>query len=363
LARRIGIQEIEDIAVGAAILGTGGGGDPYIGKLMAIDAIEEFGPITMLDPSELADDSLVVPTAMMGAPTVLVEKVPRGDEVFSALAALEAKIGKRTAATMSIEAGGINSTIPLTVSARLGIPIVDCDGIGRAFPEVQMCIPGVLGIKATPMTMSDEKGNFVVLETADNLWTERIARSITVTMGGTALVALYSMTGKEVKEKTVHHTMSLAEKIGITIREARASKRNPIEALLRLVGGFEIFRGKIVDVLRRTEGGFARGEARIEGIDDYSEEELVIQFQNENLVAMRNKEIVATVPDLITTLEAETGLPITTEGLRYGYRVIVIGIPCDRRWRTEQGLKVGGPRYFRYDVEYVALEVRLNRMR
>ena len=33
--RQIGKDNLEDIAIGAAVLGTGGGGDPYIGKLMA----------------------------------------------------------------------------------------------------------------------------------------------------------------------------------------------------------------------------------------------------------------------------------------------------------------------------------------
>ena len=32
--RKIGIPEIEDIATGAALLGAGGGGDPYVGKLV-----------------------------------------------------------------------------------------------------------------------------------------------------------------------------------------------------------------------------------------------------------------------------------------------------------------------------------------
>lgn len=32
---RIGPDDMEEIALGGAFLGTGGGGDPYIGKLMA----------------------------------------------------------------------------------------------------------------------------------------------------------------------------------------------------------------------------------------------------------------------------------------------------------------------------------------
>ena len=78
--RKIGIPEIEDIATGAALLGAGGGGDPYVGKLVAIGAVQECGPVTLLDPAEVPDDALVVPIAMMGAPTVLAEKAIGGNE-------------------------------------------------------------------------------------------------------------------------------------------------------------------------------------------------------------------------------------------------------------------------------------------
>ena len=78
--RTIGIKEIEDIALGAALLGAGGGGDPYVGKLVAMGAVRECGPVTLLDPDEVPDDALVVPIAMMGAPTVLGEKGIGGNE-------------------------------------------------------------------------------------------------------------------------------------------------------------------------------------------------------------------------------------------------------------------------------------------
>ncbi|MCS7145401.1 MAG: DUF917 domain-containing protein [Nitrososphaerota archaeon] len=352
-------QSIEDIAVGATILGTGGGGDPYIGKLMAIDAVLEHGPVKLIEPCDVDDDALVIPVAMMGAPTVLVEKIPRGDEIFEAFGALERRFGRKAVATMSIEAGGVNSTIPLAVAARLGMPVVDCDGMGRAFPEIQMVVPHLYGVKATPMAMADEKGNFVMLETIDNFWTEKISRAVTVVMGGSAIIALYAMTGKQLKEATVYGSLTLAETIGRTLREAKQAKKNPVKELLKLVRGYELFRGKIIDVVRRTVAGFARGEARFEGIDDYAGHELIIQFQNENLVAIKDGRIIATVPDLITVLEIETGLPITTEGLRYGYRVTVIGIPCNPKWRTPKALEVVGPRYFGYDIDYVPIEERV----
>ena len=49
-------DNLEAIAMGAGILGTGGGGNPYIGQLRARQAIKEHGPVTILDPEEPPED-------------------------------------------------------------------------------------------------------------------------------------------------------------------------------------------------------------------------------------------------------------------------------------------------------------------
>ncbi len=356
--RYLDVQNVKDLALGAAVLGAGGGGDPYIGMLMAVHAIETHGPVPLLSLEEVDDEMVVAPAAMMGAPTVMVEKLPRGSEAVHAFQALSAFLGQSIGATMSIEAGGLNSTIPLTVAAELGIPMVDCDGMGRAFPEIPMVTHTLYGISATPFAMADERGNSVILETIDNHWTERFARSVTVDMGATALIACYSTTGRQLREAVIPGTITLAETIGRTIREALASHADVLAAVLEVTGGFEVFRGKIADVQRRTVAGFAQGEARFEGIEGYQGQTLALHFQNENLVAMRGDEVLVSVPDLITVLDLETGQPITTEGLRYGFRVAVLGIPCSPKWRTPEGLALVGPRYFGYDVEYMPVEER-----
>ncbi len=356
--RWIDEKALEDIAMGAAVLGTGGGGDPYIGKLMAQQAIREHGPVRLIEVDELADDDLVVPAAMMGAPTVMVEKLPRGDEVVKAFKALEAYLGTPVKAVMSIEAGGLNSTVPFSVAARLGLPLVDGDTMGRAFPEIQMVTPTLFGISATPMTLADDKGNSALLSTIDNRWTERFARSITIDMGGASMIALYPMRGAQVKKAVVRGTITLIERIGKSIREARQNKADPIEAVLSVTGGFRVFVGKIIDVARRTESGFAKGEATLAGIDADRGHTLKIEFQNEHLVAIRDGEVVVSVPDLITLLDAETGEPVTTEAMRYGLRVVTVGIPCTELWRSPEGLALVGPRYFGYDIEYVPVEKR-----
>ncbi len=61
----------------------------------------------------------------------------RGDQCVQGARGL---LGREPTHTISIEAGGLNSTTPFVVAAQLGIPLVDADGMGRAFPEMQMIV-------------------------------------------------------------------------------------------------------------------------------------------------------------------------------------------------------------------------------
>lgn len=352
----IDLQDIEYIALGAALLGTGGGGDPHLGKLMAIQAIKQNGPVKLIDPDEVPDDAVVVPTAMMGAPTVLIEKLANGEEILRAFNGIKKYTGKDIYATLPIEAGGVNSMIPISVAASTGIPLVDCDGMGRAFPELQMVSFHLWDVSATPMIIADEKGNTVIMESINNFWTETLARNICVTMGGSVMLSIYQMSGKILKESCIRNTLSLSAEIGESILTAQKKGKNPIKNLLGVTGGFELFKGKVVDVLRRTEGGFVRGEAQIEGIEDYRGKNLKVQFQNENLIAIRDEKTIASVPDLICIVNLDSAIPVTTEAIRYGHRVLVLSIPCDPKWRTPEGIKTVGPRYFGYDIDYIPVE-------
>ncbi len=351
-------ENIENIALGAAVLGTGGGGDPYIGKVMALEAVRKYGPVELYSLDEMDDDDLIVPAAGMGAPVVLIEKLPAGDDMIRAFKALGNYMGKEPKATMSIEAGGLNSIMPMYVAARLGIPMIDADGMGRAFPEIQMTLFTANGITATPFAMSDERGNTIIMETINNKWTETFARTLVVHMGAMSMIALYSATAKEIRKAGIPGTISLAEKIGRSIRQARLEEANPVAALCKTVGAILLFKGKLSDVNRRVEGGWNLGEASITGIDENAGETLVLHFQNENLGLSKKGEFLVTSPDLITVLDVDTAEPITTEHLRYGMRIAIIGLACHPAWREEKALELVHPRVFGYNVDYVPVEER-----
>ena len=64
-------DNLEAIAIGGAVLGSGGGGDPYVGRLMTNQILEKAEPVKVIEVETLNDDELILPIAMMGAPTVI----------------------------------------------------------------------------------------------------------------------------------------------------------------------------------------------------------------------------------------------------------------------------------------------------
>jgi DUF917 family protein len=216
----------------------------------------------------------------------------------------------------------------------------------------------VYGVPCCPMAVADEKGNTVIIkETISPAWAERLARSITIQMGCVACYAIAPMTAAQVVRTAVPHTLSLARDLGDAVTHARSRGQDPLEAVLRTCPGRVLFNGKVVDLDRRTTAGFARGTLAVEGFDGYHGERMVIDFQNENLVARREGQTICTVPDLICAVATETGEPVTTELMRYGLRITVLGFPAPELWTTPEGLAVAGPRAFGYDLDYTPLRV------
>jgi len=378
MLREVTLDDIRPIAIGAGILGTGGGGNPYLGGLHLAAVIRERGPQTVVDPFALADDALVCVAGSIGAPTVSIEKLPEGTEMSRALRLLEEHIGRRFDAVAIAEIGGANSMQPLIAGLQAGIPTIDSDSMGRAFPEIQMS-SYLFGSDATvaPYAMVDAADKAAVVPSAaSDLWGERIARNIAVSMGARAGLVACKMSGAQLKQSGVHYTLSLAHHLGRRVMAAQERKSDVPQVVADVLDGRVIFRGKISDVNRRTTKGFARGHVRISAFDPMQHPPnalgilppmrrgergrnergvLEIEFQNELLIARINGEVVVTTPDLICIVTEEEGEPVTTEVLRYGTRVAVIAVPAPAQLKSEVALEVVGPRAFGYDVEFTPL--------
>jgi uncharacterized protein len=350
---RLDEANLPALAKGCAILGAGGGGDTKVGLLWAMNAVREHGPVPVLDLDELDDDDLVMPCGGIGAPTVGIEKIERGDEVVRIRPYVEELWGKTVVALLAAEIGGTNGMAPAAWGAAAGLPVVDADGMGRAFPEVPQVTMAVAGISPNPAVMTDERGNVVIFRGIDGHWMERMERALAVEFGGQASSSEYQMTVAQAKTATVRGSVSLAVEIGRVVSQA---EHDPVRALAEAIEATIVVVGKVVDVERRTTAGFVRGQVTIQGLGDDGGRTVRLEIQNENLVAIEDGEVHAMVPDIITVLDTESGYAVQTERVRYGQRVSVLAFPCDPIWRTDAGLALAGPRAFGYDIDYVSVE-------
>ncbi len=365
--RPIDKQAISEITLGASILATGGGGDPEIGLLWTYKVLDEGKEILMVDPMDVPDEIQTASTACLGAALVLTEKPPSGEVLNLALGRLERYLGRPIQATIPIECGGVNSPVAYAAAGERGIPVIDVDGMNRAFPELQMTSWVTHGVHASPTVSVDNRQNVTVIDTGeDDVLAETLARRAAMAYGGISWIATYPLTGKQMKRTSILNSQSIAWAVGRAVMRARTQHLDPIAELLkslrkeREVEGFRVFSGKIIDIHRdfgsETNKGFTLGTVSLEGIDKDKGKTASLDFQNEWLSLRVDGEILCLPPDLIAILDTETGEPIRTDIMKYGYRGTIVLIPAHERMRTPKGIALFGPRHFGYDLDYVPVE-------
>lgn len=356
----VDIDTLDDLAAGSVFLGTGGGGDPYLNTLIARRILGEHGPVQLLHPDELADDAFVVYVGGIGAPSVGLELLPAARQSARALEKFEEHMQRKVDALVAVEVGGANSLMPIVAAAVRGLPVVDGDGMGRAFPEAQMATFSIGGIASTPSIAVDYEGNAELFLQGSPREFERAIREFALARGGVVIATEHPMSGRALKQTVVPGTMTFAIKLGRALRDGRGRAQQMLERLRETFAGsiYGAFRylhsGKIVDTVTRTVGGYDTGSVTIESFDDGAQ--LQIDIRNEFLVARRAGRVVAMVPDLITIVDYETSAPINAERLRYGQRVSVFGVGCPSYYRTPKAIEAVGPRCFGFDFDYRPIE-------
>ncbi|OSD08105.1 hydantoinase/oxoprolinase [Trametes coccinea BRFM310] len=383
--------DLEWIAEGCGVLGTGGGGSPYPPFLMARQALRDGKQIIVVDPDYTPKTDVFIRCSFMGSPSVSSERLQGGTEIPSSARALMKYLGiDDFTGTISEEIGGGNGIQPMIVAAEMGKAVLDGDLMGRAYPNMYQTLPGAYDIAhgLWPCAISDGVGNTLVLPTARNAKAvEDILRLVTTEMGSKSGVSMAPLDTTTCVTYGVPHSVSQAWRIGRAI--ARCRRHNDLKgiprAILALQNGACLFVGKIVDVEREVRRGFTWGKVTIVPLQEEEEEDagsgdadgkaapsftlpvrpddrLVIPFQNENLYAYvesanGEKKIHVTVPDLITVLDSQNGAALGTPDYRYGLRVTVIALAGHPSWTaTPEGLACGGPTAFGLnDVPFVPI--------
>jgi DUF917 family protein len=245
----ITLDDIEALAVGAWILGTGGGGSPYLGLLNMRRLYAEGRRVSLMSPLDLDDDDWVAVVSNMGAPLVGQERLADSRNIARAVEIQRGLLGADLRAVMALEIGGGNSIQPLMAAAHLGLPVIDADTMGRAYPEAQMTSVAVGDLRPYPCVLYDPRGiEAVVTKVPDWKWMERVSRKICVELGSIASTCKAPRAGREIKEWGIHFTVSKAIAIGHRVRQAQRDHDDPVAAVLQEGRGKLLFRGKVIDV-------------------------------------------------------------------------------------------------------------------
>jgi hypothetical protein len=351
---------VADLALGSVFLATGGGGDPYLPLLLARAALAQYGSVTLLPPEALPDDAHVVAIGGVGAPTASMELLPSLDESLLAVRAYEKLTGHTVDAIVPFEVGGGNSLLPLVAAAALGVPLVDGDGMGRAFPEAQMMSFAIGGVAATPAVAIDYSGEVLHFDCRDTPTYEQQLRLHTASRGGVVVTAEHGMSGYTLKQTVIPGTLSFACRLGETLYGERGGLEQLLPTLQNLFDGSiyrgckVLFRGRVQRLSLATDAGFDAGTCWIED-PEHPGDTLELSIRNEYLQARCADRILASVPDLIVLLDSDSGRPVNVEQLGFGQRLTVLALGAPNFFQSEEALRWVAPRCFGLDGEYVPL--------
>jgi len=337
MSRIISEQELNDIIIGAAFMGSGGGGSPKDG-LRLLDELKSLNKakVTLINYKEMLDDECAVMVAEFGSPKAFMEakSFPETVTAFELMQEVAAQSGKKITHLMAGELGGFNTMVPLYVAALKGVPFVDADGDGRAVPELSTCLYRIYGISLSPFTMAGSNGDSIVAylnDPLDHKAAENIARHISMAYGQRAGFCGIAANRDEI-EKLVPDSISLCMAVGKVFRES-----NDIETLSKAleseVDAKELFVGTISNIELGTEGGFDFGITYIDGTEAYAGKSVSIGFKNENMILKDGSgKVLGTVPDLVTLVDLDTLEPLTNADTKEGQNVAVFGATAPANW-------------------------------
>ena len=339
-------EEINCFSIGSGYLGSGGGGDVCLARIAALSSLRNGNPLTMIrDINKLNEDDYVIVIGYMGMPEVFNEKFgsrsPGSIVIENIKKAIEKREGRsiNIAGVALVEIGGANGLFSGAQAASMGIPMLDLDTMGRAFPSILMSsinMDGEFDDHIAVLAKEDEKGNFIEIHNKSLRECEKEMFRCLEENGGLMFVAMMPITVKQAKKWCIQGTVSTAIEIGRRVSLNLRDKKSIVPTLNEALVGTNygscelIINGTIIYINRHSDHHHNFGEIVVK---DAMNNLCEILYKNENLVAIKDGKIVVLTPDLITLVNPDTGHAIgSSSDYHIGLRVEVI--------------KIGAPRYF-----------------
>jgi DUF917 family protein len=363
-------EDVAPLLEGLAIVGTGGGGSPSWGQAILEHDFAVGRTPSIIPLDEIDDDSTVVSGGVMGSVKVLetmgiegvMEHWEQRFELLEVTRVMEGILGRTIDHVVPFEVGGLNTPVILSLGARMSIPIVDGDALGRSAPETQMTSFIGHGISLTPMPLIDYDGNVVIVqEAADPTYPDRLGRWVVTNGGGMGANNHYPMTGRQAKDSVVPNTISGALELGRAILGAREEGHDPVVAATDVLNGVSLFTGFVEQLEEEEKMGFYYTVAHLKGTGPSEGRRARLVIKNETMLLSEDDEIKAIFPDLVCMLEPGTGRGIMSVELAESIPLALVGVRCHQRLReaveSQTGALAFSPaRYGHPELKYQPIE-------
>ncbi|EGD51903.1 protein of unknown function DUF917 [Thermoanaerobacter ethanolicus JW 200] len=354
--QEITIDWIEPLWYGSIFLGSGGGGKSYL-LASELHKVLQNRAIPLLTLDELPENNFFCGVGLLGSPELSEESLPSGMEARIIIEELEKYTGAKFKGISIVEGAGVNIFYPLLTALQTGLPVTDGDAMGRAFPELQMTTYHLENLTATPLVLIDSNYNLhSFLDKQDTFLLELNTRQIISQQGGVGYFAGFPYPGSVLKRVLLPGTLTFAREIGECFLQAD-NYRELFSLLLEVTSNS--FYGPVVEIFQGTVTSISTYEItkwKAATLISPKGEKLQLLFQYENLLAFKNGNMVASVPDLISAIDLNKLKPVNNNEIYEGQQLALLGLPAPLRLRISKALDVVGPQCFGYRTTYVPLE-------
>jgi uncharacterized protein len=330
--RELTADDARNAVLGGGVLACGGGGWLHHGELMGAAATTLSSPV-LADVDELPGDTWVATVSAIGAPAAPTWEIRPVDYVH-ALQRLIEEAGVPVTAVMTAQNGYSTSVNGWIQSSVLGVTVLDAAGDVRAHPTGKL---GALGLTTRPGYVATQvvsggnrelAGHLEVVVRGTSATADDVLRDVSVRAGGFIASARNPVELSWVREHAALGAITVALDLGAAMAAAQqkdGTGEAVVDAVLESLEGRVLARGPLEHAVPLvTRGGWDHGTLRV----GRGNEAVEVPYLNEFMAASAAGERLATYPDTIAILDADTGLPLAVKDSHAatGRDVVVIAV-------------------------------------
>lgn len=316
-------DDLEALARGYELLGSGGGGSTTMLELMLADA--DRWPIDVADVSSIDPSTPCLGVAFVGSTMLLEERMPGSEPFAPLLAAVERWLGHPVPAVCSLEGGGMNGLAPLTLAATH--TLVDADGTGRAVPGLDQMSLFVDRVPGLVFACDTGAGGVALVEAARPIDAERVVRSAIIQAGGVGCAVLAGFTIGDLRDHAIQGNLARALALG---RAFLGSASAPLRALADALGADLLAEGRIASVTASAADPHVSAVG-ITGLDGTVHR---VVTRSETLAVLSDGLLVASAPTIIVIVDAVSREILEVTDLGPSRHVAVLGLPAPEWWNA-----------------------------